>query len=193
MAKKRRRRRSKISRRGRKFIIVSLSLAFLLLIVFVGWAYLLRGSISIKGAISDYFEAVNNEDVKAYIECSYPKKWQDNYTPGGKEVSLERIVEDAFSYQSGAKYSDIKIKKTEKLHRIFVERIRKSINEIYGLDLNISEVYRVKFTVMSSYTYNGDIVKKESGVIVKYIYKYHEKWYFLADSLVLVYMNLDEQ
>ena len=85
------------------------------------------------------------------------------------------------------------IKNTEKLEKVFVDRIKRGIKDIYGIDLNISQVYRVRFTVKMRYEYQGDIIEKETDVLIRYIYKYHEKWYYLADSLVLVKLNLDEQ
>lgn len=193
MAKKRRRRRRKISRREKIFNIVSYSLMAAVVLGFLAWAFLTRGSITIKGSIEDYFKAVNNEDVKDYIECCYPKKWEKNYTPDSNQVNLNAVVEDVFKYQSGATYSSIEIKNTEKLEKVFVDRIKRGIKDIYGLDINISQVYRVRFTVKMRYEYQGDIIEKETDVLIRYIYKYHEKWYYLADSLVLVKLNLDEQ
>ncbi len=193
MAKKRRRRRRKISRREKIFNIVSYSLMAAVVLGYLAWAFLTRGSITIKGSIEDYFNAVNEENVEKYIECCYPKKWEKNYTPDSNQVSLHGIVEDVFKYQSGATYSNIEIKNTEKLEKVFVDRIKRGIKEIYGLDLNISQVYRVRFTVKMRYEYQGDIIEKETDVLIRYIYKYHEKWYYLADSLVLVKLNLDEQ
>ena len=76
MAKKRRRRRRKISRREKIFNIVSYSLMAAVALGFLVWAFLTRGSVTIKGSIEDYFNAVNKEDVKKYIECCYPKKWE---------------------------------------------------------------------------------------------------------------------
>ena len=191
--KKKKRHKKKISRKELIFDLVLFGIIAVIAIVTVIYRYTGRGSASIKGSITAYFDAINKEDAKKYIKVCYPKKWSENYKPDGNDVDLSNIVENVFVYQSGFEYSDVDIKNREKLEDIFVNRINKGIKDIYGVDLKISECYRVRFSMKMSYEYEGEYHKDDTGVIVRYIYKCNGKWYYLADSLLLVDLNLNEQ
>ena len=180
--------------KNRQILLFTLLGLLLVVLLVAGWLiFLTRGSITVKGAIKGYFKAIEKQDTDAYIKNCYPAAWSDNYHPQGNEVVLEGLVEDVFARQSGTVVKDVEITHEEKLEDVFVKRIEDKIKEIYDVDLSLSAVYRVYFTMKISYESDKGEVQYDSEVKTRYVYKYRGKWYYLAVTLLPVDMALDEQ
>ncbi len=193
MAQKEKKGKKKINK-NKLILLCTLAGLLLIILLFAGWFFFLtRGSATISGAVKGYFKAIEKKDADAYIRNCYPSAWSDNYHPQGNDVVLEGLVEDVFLRQSGTTVKDIEITHEEELEDVFVKRIQDKIKELYDVDLSISRVCRVYFKMKISYMSKGEEVQYDSEVKTRYVYKYHGKWYYLADTLLLVDMALDDQ
>lgn len=183
--------KKRISKKVRVFLIL---LAVLLVLAGGVALFLLltRGSVTMEGAVKNYFSAVEDRDVQKYIKVCYPAAWSDHYVAKGTEVDLENLVSNVFERQSDTHVSDISMHHVEELEDMFVRRISDKIKELYDVDLSISAVYRVYFQMNVSYEDNGQEVTYESDIKTRYVYKYKGKWYYLADTLLLMDMDLDQ-
>lgn len=191
MAEKKKRKKKKMNKRK---LAVVLTLAGILTVAAIGFgifALFGRGSVTIGGAIRGYFKAIEAEDVDRYIKVCYPAAWSDHYRPREQEVDLNLLVEAVFARQSDTKVKEVDILQEEKLEDVFVNRIEREIRDIYNVDLSLSAVYRVYFTLKSSYQEGGREIDYTSNTISRYIYKYKGKWYYLADALLLVDLDLE--
>ena len=192
MAQKEKKGKKKINK-NKLILLCTLAGLLLIILLFAGWFFFLtRGSATISGAVKGYFKAIEKKDTDAYIRNCYPSAWSDNYHPQGNDVVLEGLVEDVFLRQSGTTVKDIEITHEEELEDVFVKRIQDKIKELYDVDLSISAVYRVYFQMNVSYEDNGQEVTYESDIKTRYVYKYKGKWYYLADTLLLMDMDLDQ-
>ncbi len=193
MAEQEKKKKRKKRNKNQRILIYTLLGLVVVILLVAGWfVFLKRGSVTVKGAVKGYFKAIEDQDVDAYIRNCYPASWSDNYRPQGNEVVLEGLVEDVFLRQSGTVVKDVEITHEEKLEDVFVKRIEDKIKELYDVDLSISSVYRVYFTMKISYTSNGEEVQYDSEVKTRYVYKCGGKWFYLADTLLLVDMALDD-
>ena len=185
-------RKKRMNRKKKKLLIILICI----LVVVAGGitAFLLftRGSITMTGAVKNYFKAVADEDADKYIRTCYPAAWSDNYHLEGEDVDLNMLVENVFAHQSGTRVTDVEMSHEEELEDMFVRRIRDKIKELYDVDLSLSAVYRVYFRMKVSYDNNGRTVEYESDTVTRYVYKYMGKWYYLADTMLLMDMDLDE-
>ncbi len=181
---------------NKKKLILLLSLLGVVLLAGLGFAVFAftgRGSITIGGAIRGYFKSIEDKNVDKYIRICYPSAWSDHYVPRGNDVDLSVLVEAVFARQEGISVKEVNVQREEKLEEVFVKRFHDKIKEIYEVDLGISEVYRVYFTLKVSYIDNGEEVTYDSDTRARYIYKYKGKWYYMADTLLLVDMDLEDQ
>lgn len=180
-------------KRTKKKIIINILITCLVILtvaVFLIYIFAGTGEMTRKAAVECYFKAVSNSDKTLYKKVCYPDKWIKNYNPG-EGVTLDKVLENTFSEQAaaanGISYGNIKIISYENLKRSEIEKFNEGMKTIYGIDFSVSKIERVTMNVGVSDS-NGN-----SGTVVKYIYKYHCKWYFLSDPLLLVNLNLDEK
>ena len=192
MAEKKRKKKKKMNKQKLALLLSLLGIVAAVGIGFGIFAFFGRGSVTIGGAIRGYFKAIEAEDVDRYIRLCYPSVWSDNYQPRGEDVDLSLLVEAVFARQSGTKVEEVTIEREEKLEDVFVRRIESKVKEIYNVNLSLSAVYRVYFTLKVSYISNGEEVTYTGEPISRYIYKYKGKWYYLADALLLVDMDIEE-
>ena len=61
------------------------------------------------------------------------------------------------------------------------------VRQVYGANIKISRISKVNFSV--STTFEGQ--KSKSGTLTRYCYKSGGKWYYLADSNVLIQLGLE--
>ncbi len=188
---KEKKRKKRLSRKLRAILI---TIAVLLVIAggIALFLLLTRGSITMTGAVKNYFSAVEQRDIQKYISVCYPSVWSDHYTPNGNKVDLENLVSNVFERQSDTKVSDVSMHHVEELEDVFVRRIQDKIRELYDVDLSLSAVYRVYFQLKVSYEQDGSEVQYDSDIMTRYVYKYKGKWYYLADTLLLMDMDLDK-
>ena len=169
--------------------IVSIIIIIILVLAAAGAAiFILRpGYISVDSAVEGYYNAISTENASKYKHSCYTSKWEKNYLSGANTIELDTTVSSAFSMQSGASYSDVSVISTEDLGDNYVAIINESIQRIYGTDVNVTKLYRVNFTMQS--TYNG--TKTSTGTLTRYCYKSGGKWFFLADVGVIVDTGLE--
>ncbi len=190
---KKKKRKKKISKKLKVLLFVIPGIILVVGAAAFVFIFVFRGSITMERAVKNYFNAVANQDVDEYIRVCYPSKWSDNYHPNGNDVDLKLLVENVFKMQSDTKVTDVIMHHEEKLEDVFVQRIQDKIKELYDIDLSISAVYRVYFKLRVSYIENGDERQYESDIKTRYVYKHNGKWYYLADTMLLLDMDLDEQ
>lgn len=183
MAAAKKKRRKKMNKQKKILLLSLLGIVLAGGIGFAIFAFTGRGKFTVGGAIRGYFKAIEAEDVDQYISICYPSAWSEHYRPYENDVDLTLLVQAVFAQQSGANVEDINIQREEKLEDVFVQRFEKKIREIYDVDISLSAVYRVYFT------FGGG---EEGRELARYVYKYKGKWYYLADSLLLIEMDLDE-
>ena len=152
--------------------------------------FLMTGAPTLKLAIKKYYDAVGKMDTGMYISACYPVKWQKNYKPEQMEVSLDEVVENALSFQSGATFSDLKIIKKEKVDDELLQEFNDSINRIYGFEMGASKMYKVTFS-MTMHLEDVETKNQNTGFITRYVYKCGGRWFFFADTLVQVDIGLD--
>ena len=157
-------------------ILVIAALAF-------GWVKFTPGCVTRDKAIEKYFQAVSDEDAKLYKNTCYTKKWQSNH---GSQ-SLDDSVKEVFSLQSGAKYGDVDFTAFEKLDKSYATQMTNVVRQVYGIDVKVSRISKVNFSVQT--TFGGE--KSKSGTLTRYCYKSGGKWYYLADSEVLIQLGLE--
>ncbi|MCR4838586.1 MAG: hypothetical protein K5897_06590 [Eubacterium sp.] len=185
--------KKKINKKKLALILSILGVFVLAGIGYAVFAFTGRGSITIGGAIRGYFKSIEAEDVDKYIRTCYPSAWSDHYVPRGYDVDITLLTEAVFARQTGISVKEVNVQREEKLEEVFVKRFHDKIQEIYDVDLGISEVYRVYFSLKVSYIDNGEEVTYDSDTRARYIYKYKGKWYYMADTLLLVDMDLEDQ
>ena len=61
------------------------------------------------------------------------------------------------------------------------------VRQVYGIDVKVSRISKVNFSVQT--TFGGE--KSKSGTLTRYCYKSGGKWYYLADSEVLIQLGLE--
>lgn len=171
-------------------VLSAILLAAVLLCV-TGWIFLGTGRLTEKQAVSGYFQSVSRQDMAAYKKVCYPKVWQNHYHPG-EDVSLDAVVRNAMEEQnaaaSDASYSQIRITGKTDLGKDACRKFSKSMEDLYGIPMKVSRVRSVR--IQMDMTYTGGTVS--SGTIVKYLYQYHGKWYFLSDPLLLVDLDFSD-
>ena len=96
-------------------------------------------------------------------------------------------MDEAFSLQSGATYSNFKLVSEEKLDDEFTGKMESSVKNHYGFDISVSKIESVSFTI--DIDFGGSV--QNSGTITRYFYKSGLKWFFLADPIVLVDMGIE--
>ena len=94
-------------------IIVFIAILVIGAVIFL-WIMNTPGYINIDKAVENYFTAVTNEDTSLYKKTCYTSKWQKEYNKGQSEMSLDEQIANAFTYLSGATYSDVKVVSVEK-------------------------------------------------------------------------------
>lgn len=147
------------------------------------WAFLLPGNVTRDKAVEKYFKAVSEEDIKLYKNTCYTKKWQSNYGSGAIDDDIKQV----FSLQSGATYGDVDFTAFEKLDKEYASKMTDIVRQVYGANIKISRISKVNFSV--STTFEGQ--KSKSGTLTRYCYKSGGKWYYLADSNVLIQLGLE--
>ncbi len=165
------------------FLVVILVLGGLVF----GWIKLTPGYLTRKAAIKNYYASITNEDGKLYKNTCYTKKWQDNFSSLDSGKNIDAIINEAFEYQSGAKYDDVKITVMEKLDKDIASAMTEQINKIYGVDVKVGAVSKVNFEVSSEF--EGE--KISSGTITRYCYRSAGKWYFLADPDIIIALDIE--
>ena len=147
------------------------------------WASVLPGCVTRDKAVEKYFQAVSKEDTNLYKNTCYTKKWQNNY---GSQ-SIDDSIKDVFSFQSGATYGDVDFTAFEKLDKSYADNMTNIVRQTYGIDVKVSSISKVNFSVDT--TFEGQ--KSKSGTLTRYCYKSGGKWYYLADSDVLIQLGLE--
>ena len=137
-------RKKRMNRKKKKLLIILICI----LVVVAGGitAFLLftRGSITMTGAVKNYFKAVADEDADKYIRTCYPAAWSDNYHLEGEDVDLNMLVENVFAHQSGTRVTDVEMSHEEELEDMFVRRIRDKIKELYDSGVLNQHEYEAK-------------------------------------------------
>ena len=171
---------------------VVLAVVILVIILAVGaltfvWIKYTPGSISRKKAIENYYKAISTEDSELYKDTCFTQKWQDNYSSANENSGIIATINDSFTYQSGASYGNVEITVMEKLDKEYAEKMTEEIKSFYGIDVKVSTISKVNFSVETSFEGHKD----SSGTITRYCYKSEGKWYFLADPDVLIALDLE--
>ena len=174
-------------KKNKKGIIAVVSLIAVLAIAGLIWAWiaLTPGYIFISDTVTNYFKAVSNEDRTLYKNTCYTGKWKDNYSNGGTDI--DTALDEAFALQSGATYSNVKLVSEETLDDEFADKMEDSLKNHYGIDVSISKIESVSFTV--DVDFEG--VTESSGTITRYCYKSGFKWFFLSDPTVQVDLGIE--
>ncbi len=167
-------------------IIVFIAILVIGAIIFF-WIMGTPGYINIDKAVENYFTAVTNEDTALYKKTCYTSKWQKDYNVSQNEKSLDEQIGNAFSYQSGATYSDVKVISVEKLDKSVNDTMRTSVSSRYGVNIKVSQVKKVNFTV--NIVFDGE--NSSSGTLTRYCYKSGGKWFFLGDPDTIVDMGIE--
>ena len=165
------------------------TVAMIAVIVFV-WVFVAcgTGGATKRMAINKYFAAISKNDAKAYKNASYPKKWQKHYNLEDGTITLEYIVDNTLSLQSGAKYDKANIISIENLDKEQVDNFNDCLKDLYGIkNFKVSKICKVRFNIDSNY--GGQ--KQNSGTLTRYLYKYHGKWYYFSDPVMSVKTGLD--
>ncbi|MBR6402614.1 MAG: hypothetical protein IKS48_04455 [Eubacterium sp.] len=151
------------------------------------WLFLTPGCFTRDMAVTSYFKAVSNEDIKLYKNTCYPKKWQKNYKVDGQDSSIDSVVKESLGFQSGATYGDVEFSAFEKLDKDYADRMSDIVRQVYGIDMKVSSLSKVNFTVDTEFA--GE--KSTTGTLTRYCYKTGGKWYFLADTEVIIQLGLE--
>ena len=163
---------------------------FCLLVVMCGagcaWFFLSGGATTRAGVIEGYFKAIGSEDKALYKKSCYPAKWQKAYSNNNGK-SLDNDIDEALNLQSGAAYSDVKIIVEEKLDKNRRDEVKDSIKRIYGIDLRIGAIYKESFSMNTSFGGSS----ASTGTLIRYTFKYNGKWYFMADTDVIIATGLE--
>ena len=178
----------KKSGKGKAFLAVIIVIILLAAggIIFA-WIKYTPGAITRKKAVENYYKAISSEDIKLYQDTCFTKAWQDNYTSAEGNSGIVATINDSFSYQSGASYGNVEITVLEKLDKDYAEKMTEEIKSLYGIDVKVSTISKVNFSVETSFEGQKD----SSGTITRYCYKSGGKWYFLADPDVLIALDLE--
>ena len=107
-----------------------ISTVAMIAVIVVVWVFVAGGTggATKKMAINKYFSAISKSDAKAYKNASYPKKWQKNYNLEDGTITLDYIVDNTLSLQSGAKYDKANIISIENLDKEQVQNFNNSLN-----------------------------------------------------------------
>ena len=170
--------------------IVGIIILAVVLVIVAGvciFIFFTPGYMSDKSAIGNYFKAISEENSSLYKKSCYISKWSKNYNSGQSATDLDSLISEVFSFQSGATYDNVKIVSTEVLNDSVAESMQSSIQSHYGINVKISKVKRVNFSM--TMTFDGET--SDTGTISRYCYKSGGKWFFLADSTVILDMGLD--
>lgn len=178
--------KKKSKKKGAIVGVVVMIVVLLLAALAYGWIALMPGYISSDKAVENYFNAISNEDSKLYKKACFTTKWRDDYN-NQSEKSLDDKIAETFSLQSGATYSNLAIVSEEKLDKEYAEKMEDSIKNRYGIDMSVSQIKSVSFTVDT--TFDGQNLN--SGTVTRYCYKSGGKWFFLADPEVLIDINIE--
>ena len=167
-------------------IIVFIAILVIGAVIFL-WIMNTPGYINIDKAVENYFTAVTNEDTSLYKKTCYTSKWQKEYNKGQSEMSLDEQIANAFTYQSGATYSDVKVVSVEKLDKSISETMHDKVSSRYGANIKVSQVKKVNFTV--NMVFDGE--NSSSGTLTRYCYKSGGKWFFLGDPDIIVDLGIE--
>ena len=167
-------------------LVVFIAILVVGAIIFL-WIMGTPGYINIDKSVQNYFAAVTNEDTALYKKTCYTSKWQKEYNKGQSDQTLDEQIANAFTYQSGATYSDVKVVSVEKLDSSLNDTMRTCISNRYGTDIKISQVKKVNFTV--NIVFDGE--SSSSGTLTRYCYKSGGKWFFLGDSETIIDMGIE--
>ena len=179
--------KDKGKKKNKKGIVAVVSLIAVMVIAGLIWAWveLTPGYIFLSDTVSNYFKAVSSEDRDLYKNTCYTSSWKKNYSKGGTEI--DTALDEAFSLQSGATYSNVKLVSEETLDDEFTDKMESSLKSHYGIDVSISKIESVNFTV--DVDFDGTV--ENSGTITRYCYKSGFKWFFLSDPAVLVDLGIE--
>ncbi len=184
MAKDERKKKKKKNKKAMAAVICLISIIVIAGAVWA-WAQFTSGYIFVTDAVDNYFKAVSSEDRELYKECCYPGKWLDNYINGGKDINDS--LDEMFALQSGATYSGVTIVSEETLDEEFADKMTDFLKTRYNVDISISKIEKVNFTLDSDFEGKTDSSEK----IIRYCYKTGGKWFFLADPDVLVELGIE--
>ena len=174
---------------SKKGAVIAIMLFLIVLIIgggIWGWITIFPGYLTKDSAISNYYKAISEQDSRLYKNTCYTKKWSDDYSTDSGQ-GLNDMIQEAFSLQSGASYSGVELVSQEKLDKEYADKMVSSVRTRYGVDIKVSQVERVNFTVNT--VFEG--ASEKSGTITRYCYKSRGKWYFLADPEVIVDLGVE--
>ncbi|SNU09742.1 hypothetical protein SAMN06297422_12931 [Lachnospiraceae bacterium] len=178
-----------MNNRGKGKIVVIIIIALVILALgglAAYWIFMTPGYISRDQAVSNYYQAISSEDKELYKNTCYTSAWQNSYANNTAGIGMDAAVDMAYEFQSGASYGDVKITALEKLDSSYADKMEESIKSLYGIDLKISAISKVNFSVKT--TFEG--AKEDSGTLTRYVYKSGGKWFFLADPDIIVLLDL---
>lgn len=159
-------------------IAAAAAVVLIILIVFVTKLFG-PGSMTKKGAIEDYFEALMDQDGKAYMQAQYSNKMikaivkEEDYD-SKKELYEEYEEEWLDYYYDDYKVKNIEIQDTDKLDKDDREDMEKAFRKLYDYTPNITAAYEVEIEYEEWDDWDEEYYDEEDTVVV---YKTGGKWY----------------
>lgn len=159
-----------------KIIIgVAAGLVAIILIVFLTKLFG-PGSLTLKGAVNDYYDAIVEQDGEAYIDCMYSSKMIKAIEKETDEDYDDLVddMEDYFDYSDIEKIKEIEIEDKDKLDKDDREDIEKSFRKMYDYKPNITKAYEVEVSYEYYDSWYEDWEDAEETLLV---FKVGGKWY----------------
>ncbi len=158
-------------------ILIGVAAGIVLIIVIVLLTKLFGpGSLTVKGAINDYYDAIVEKDGEAYIDVMYSKKMIKAIEKETDEDYDDLVddIEDTLDYYDIEKIRDLEIEDKDKLDKDDREEIEKVFRKAYDYTPNITKAYEVEV----SYEYYDSYWEEwDDDEDVLLVFKVGGKWY----------------
>lgn len=134
------------------------------------------GSLTLKGAVNDYYDAMVEQDGEAYIDCMYSSKMIKAIEKETDEDYDDLVddIEDMLEYSDVEKIKDLEIEDKDKLDKDDREEIEKGFRKAYDYTPNITKAYEVEVSYEYYDAYWEEWDDAEETLLV---FKVGGKWY----------------
>lgn len=158
-------------------------------VVVVGLVFLFRcvvgsGSLTMKGAVKDYFKAVESGDGKKIMNATLSnpmvKIIRESEDLTKKEI-IDYFEADYDTYGMKVDYRNIEIEDKEKWDKDDVDQINESCKDGIGIDPHIKKVYDIEVSYEYRYSYDGEWSDWSDETLDLDVYKSNGNWYVMGD------------
>lgn len=158
-------------------------------VVVVGLVFLFRcvvgsGSLTMKGAVKDYFKAVENGDGRKIMNATLSNpmikvvKESEDLT---KKDIIDSLEVDYDTYGMKVDYRNIEIEDKEKWDKDEVDEFNESCKDGSGIDPHVKKVYDIEVSYEYRYSYDGEWGDWSEESIDLSAYKSNGNWYVIGD------------